>query len=181
MSLKPYSFEPNVSDIDSFESNYCVSLCLPKVQRRAQVGVNEWCSCENCAKMSNDLECMCCSESDNVKQLLDSKKCVTATASFEKIILDEEILNITRQQMIMKTKNKLKKKQLSALEVPNKTWRYICYVQFTHWVNSWTSLGKGIFKLKCIYTYKNILTKLYIIAFCRVGSTFSTITKFKYF
>ncbi|XP_060882052.1 uncharacterized protein LOC132953700, partial [Metopolophium dirhodum] len=94
--------------------------------------------------MSNDLECMCCSEFDYVKQLLDSKKCVTATASFEKIILAEEILNITRQQMIMKTKNKLKKKQLSALEVPNKTWRYICYVQFTHWVNSWTSLGKGV-------------------------------------
>ncbi|XP_022160038.1 uncharacterized protein LOC111026292, partial [Myzus persicae] len=54
------------------------------------------------------------------------------------------VLVITRQQMIMKTKNKLKKKQLSALEVPNKTWRYICYVQFTHWVNSWTSLGKGV-------------------------------------
>jgi len=170
MSLKPYSFEPNVSDIDSFEPNYSVSLCLPNVQGRAQVEVNEWCNCENCAKMSNDLECMCCSEFDNVKQLLDSKKCVTATASFEKIILDEEILNITRQQMIMKTKNKLKKKQLSALEVPNKTWRYICYVQFTHWVNSWTSLGEGIFKLKCTYTYKNILTKLYIIAYCRVGS-----------
>jgi len=63
---------------------------------------------------------MCCSEFDNVKQLLDSKKCVTATASFEKNILDQEILNITRQQMIMKTKNKLKKKQLSALEVMNK-------------------------------------------------------------
>ncbi|KAL4153640.1 hypothetical protein QTP88_001473 [Uroleucon formosanum] len=114
MSLKPYSFEPNVSDIDSFEPNYSVSLCLPNVQGRAQVEVNEWCNCENCAKMSNDLESKCCSEFDNVKQLLDSKKCVTATASFEKIILDEEILNITRQQMIMKTKNKLKKKQLSA-------------------------------------------------------------------
>ncbi|XP_025420053.1 uncharacterized protein LOC112690288 [Sipha flava] len=94
--------------------------------------------------MSNDFKCMCCSEFDNIKQLLDSKKCVTVTTSFEKIILDEEILNITRQQMIMKTKNKLKKKQLSALEVLNKTWKYICYVQFTHWVNSWTSLGKGI-------------------------------------
>ncbi|KAL4089828.1 hypothetical protein QTP88_024789 [Uroleucon formosanum] len=141
MSLKPYSFEPNVSDIDSFEPNYSVSLCLPNVQGRAQVEVNEWC---NCAKMSNDLECMCCSEFDNVKQLLDSKKCVTATASFEKIILDEEILNITRQQMIKKTKNKVKKKQLSALEVLNKTWRYICYVQFTHWVNLWTSLEKEL-------------------------------------
>jgi hypothetical protein len=53
------------------------------------------------------------------------------TTSFEKIILDEEILNITRQQMIMKTKNKLKKKQLSALEVPNKTWRYIKFMYCT--------------------------------------------------
>lgn len=39
MSLKPYSFEPNVSDIDSFEPNYSVSLCLPNVQERAQVEV----------------------------------------------------------------------------------------------------------------------------------------------
>lgn len=73
MSLNPYSFEPNVGDIDGFEPNYSTSLCPLDVQGRTQVDVNEWCVCENCTKMSNDFECMCCSEFDNVKQLLDSK------------------------------------------------------------------------------------------------------------
>jgi len=115
MSLKPYSFEENVGDIDIFERNYSIFLCLPDIQRRTQVKVNEWCSSENCAKMSNDFECKCCLEFYNTKQLLDSKKCVTATTSFEKIILDDEILNITRQQMIIKTKKKIEEKAVERI------------------------------------------------------------------
>jgi len=57
--------------------------------------------------------------------------------------MDEEVLNITRQQMILKTNDVKRKKMLSTSNPENKTWRFICYKQFTHWINSWTAIGKG--------------------------------------
>jgi hypothetical protein len=40
MSLNPYSFEPNVGDIDRFEPNYSICLCLPDIKKRTQLEIN---------------------------------------------------------------------------------------------------------------------------------------------
>lgn len=55
-----------------------------------------------------------------------------------------KVLNITRQQISVKSKNKRKKNMLRSSQPNNKMWRYICYKQFTYWINSWNSIGKGM-------------------------------------
>ncbi|XP_050066073.1 P2X purinoceptor 7-like [Aphis gossypii] len=72
-----------------------------------------------------------------------NNECITKNALFSKIILDEDILKITRQYMISKTKKKTKKISLQSATMENKAWRYICYKQFTLWVNSWMPIGRG--------------------------------------
>jgi len=72
-----------------------------------------------------------------------NNECITKNASFSKIILDEDILKITRQYKISKTQNKTKKISLQSATMENKAWRYICYKQFTLWVNSWMTIGRG--------------------------------------
>jgi len=79
----------------------------------------------------------------NLKKLRSGNKCITESDLFKKIVLDEDIINITRHQIILKTNNKSKKKLLSMSILSNSSWRYICYTQYTHWINSWSSLGKG--------------------------------------
>ncbi|KAE9524465.1 hypothetical protein AGLY_015186 [Aphis glycines] len=44
---------------------------------------------------------------------------------------------------LLNRKIKAKKKTLSSSQLTNKIWRYICYKQFTYWINSWNSIGKG--------------------------------------
>jgi len=57
--------------------------------------------------------------------------------------MDEEVIDITRKQIISKTKNKGKKKLLCNTILENKTRRYLCYKQFVFWANEWTPIGKG--------------------------------------
>lgn len=145
MALQPYSFEPTINDIDSnFNPMHFANEILNTnlcIENKSIKPVNEWCLCEKCLNLSTDRECVCCIEFENLQKLCLDKKCITLNKSFSKIILDEEILNITRQQMIVKTKNRKKRNNLCILD--NKIWRFICYKQFTHWVNSWSKLGKG--------------------------------------
>ncbi|XP_025196198.1 uncharacterized protein LOC112595272 [Melanaphis sacchari] len=42
-----------------------------------------------------------------------------------------------------KQRIKQKKRSLQSATVENKAWRYICYKQFTLWVNSWMTIGRG--------------------------------------
>jgi len=62
--------------------------------------------------------------------------------NFQKIILDEDNLKITRQYMISKTSNKTKK-SLQPATMENKAWRYICYKQLPLWVNTQMPIGRG--------------------------------------
>jgi len=145
MALQPYSFEPTINDIDSnfnpmlFSNEF--SNTNVSIENRSLKPVNEWCLSEKCISLNTDRKCVCCIEFENLQKLCPDKKCITLNKSFSKIILDAEILNITRQQMIVKTKNRNKRNNL--LMFNNKTWRFVCYKQFTHWVNSWSKLGKG--------------------------------------
>ncbi|CAI6370991.1 unnamed protein product [Macrosiphum euphorbiae] len=148
MSIRPYSFEPTVNDIDMADIQPGRNEPdIPKqLEGRSKINVNDWCLCNKCIWFTTDQECICCFELEKLHKLLphsNKKTCITEISSFSKIILDEEVLNITRQQIIVKSKNKSKKKMLSSSQPTNKMWRYICYKQFTHWINSWNSIGKG--------------------------------------
>ncbi|XP_025205861.1 uncharacterized protein LOC112602139 [Melanaphis sacchari] len=67
------------------------------------------------------------------------EKCVIMTTN----LLDIDVLNITRHQLILKSKNKTKRKLLSVDEPENKLWRYLAYKNFISWINAWTTIGKG--------------------------------------
>ncbi|KAL4126499.1 hypothetical protein QTP88_010721 [Uroleucon formosanum] len=103
-----------------------------------------WCSCGYCKGMLSDIECLCCNELPNLEKIRNQeRKCITLHQSFSKLILDKEILNITRHNLILKTKNRINKKKLGQHHPENKTWRFICYKQYTSWVNSWIAMGRG--------------------------------------
>lgn len=72
--------------------------------------------------MKSDKECVCCFEFDNLTRLHGKRNCITNIPSFSKVIMDEEILNITRHQMIIKTRNSKKKRMLSSPFPQNKTY-----------------------------------------------------------
>ncbi|KAL4148699.1 hypothetical protein QTP88_002869 [Uroleucon formosanum] len=103
-----------------------------------------WCSCGYCKGMLSDIECLCCNELPNLEKIRNQeRKCITLHQSFSKLILDKEILNITRHNLILKTKNRINKKKLGQHHPENKTWRFICYKQYMSWVNSWIAMGRG--------------------------------------
>ena len=142
MSIVPYNFEPLVSDADLFDYTHYEESSV-NYNGRSKLNVSDWCLCRKCENQLSDRECVCCYEHSNIFKMCLNDKCITENPSFSKIILDEEILRITKQFMISKSKNKNKQKMLQKATQENKTWRYICYKQFTLWVNSWTSIGKG--------------------------------------
>lgn len=112
MSLKPFCFEPTVEDIDSRTFNELrinPILTVNYLVRMAKHPGN-WCLCKECPTLQTDKECICCYEYENISKLHSNIQCVTKLSSFKKIIMDEEVLNITRQQMILKTNNVKKKK-----------------------------------------------------------------------
>jgi len=145
MSLRPYCFEPTLQDIDetTLETISVNPLVAISCDERTKKEIKDWCLCKKCTTMKTDKECVCCFEFDNLTKLHDKKICITNIPSFRKVIMDEEILNITRHQMIIKARNSNKKKMLSSPCLQNKTWRFICYKQFIHWINSWSAIGKG--------------------------------------
>jgi len=141
MSIIPYNFEPLVTDIDNYDYMEYEETVV-SYKDRSKLIVTDWCSCGKCEKQINDRECVCCFELANIFKMCTNNACITENTLFSKIILDEDILKITRQYMISKTKKKTKK-SLQSATMENKAWRYICYKQFTLWVNSWMAIGKG--------------------------------------
>jgi len=74
--------------------------------------------------MTTDQESMCCQEYDKIKYLAGNYACITQNNLFEKLVLDKDVLTITRHQLILKSKNKTKRQLLSVDEAENKLWRY---------------------------------------------------------
>lgn len=112
MSLQPYCFEPTLQDIDetTLETISVNPLVAISWDERTKKETKDWCLYKKCITMKSDKECICCFEFDNLTKLHGKKTCITNIPSFRKVIMDEEILNITRHQMIIKTHNSNKKK-----------------------------------------------------------------------
>ncbi|CAI6359169.1 unnamed protein product [Macrosiphum euphorbiae] len=114
MSIIPYNFEPLVTDVDNYD--YLENEeSVVSYNDRSKLAVTDWCSCGKCEKQINDRECVCCFELANIFKMCTNNECITKSASFSKIILDEDILKITRQYKISKTKNKTKKEVYNQL------------------------------------------------------------------
>uniref|UniRef100_A0A146LY13 MBD domain-containing protein n=1 Tax=Lygus hesperus TaxID=30085 RepID=A0A146LY13_LYGHE len=97
------------------------------------------CSCEMCCTM--DEKSFCCSDIPNVAAVKSDFQCITHHPSFEKLILDNDVLSITRHMLSLKTKNKNKKNLLNTITPLNITWRYIAYKQFVSWINGSIAIG----------------------------------------
>lgn len=139
VSIEPYQFEPerrednNCSDSDS-DSN------IPETAGRANT--RTWCLCGLCEIMVMDEESVCCCEVSNVKTVKSEQyQCVTLNPSFNRLIVDCEVLTMTRHNLSLKTKSRIKKRLLIADNPSNKTWRYTAYKQFVSWINAWTAIG----------------------------------------
>lgn len=113
MTLQPYSFEPTINDIDSnFNPILFVNGFLNThlfIQNRSLKSKNEWCLCEKYVNLVLVVNTFFCIEFENLQKLCSDKKCITLNKSFSKIISNEEILNITRQRLIVKIKNRKKR------------------------------------------------------------------------
>jgi len=161
-SVKPYQFEPDCSnerDSNNFTENNDFEINMDN--RRGKLN---WCKCGQCVVMTTDQESVCCRESEKVKQVSGIACCVTNNVLFNKLVLDKDVLNISRHKMILKSKKKQKKKVLCKSEPQNKVWRYLAYKQFISWINAWTTIGKEnrivipscvIYKIRQTYPEEN--------------------------
>lgn len=137
-----YLFEPeyqNDDEIDTFSEYSGVQY----VNFENRSGTRNWCKCEKCIVMTTNQESICCQEYDNIKHLVGNNACITQNNLFEKLVLDRDVLNITRHQLILKSKNKTKRQLLCVDEPENKFWRYISYKNFTSWINACTTIEIG--------------------------------------
>jgi hypothetical protein len=60
--------------------------------------------------MDSDEQSVCCAEFENIKICMQHYTCVSKNPSFPKLILDMEVLNVSRQLLGTKTKSKWKQK-----------------------------------------------------------------------
>lgn len=137
-----YLFEPeyeNYDEIDTVLEYHGIQY----VNYENRSGTSNWCSCEKCVVMTTDQESMCCHEYDKIKHLAGNYACITQNNLFEKLVLDKDVLTITRHQLILKSKNKTKRQLPSVDEAENKLWRYLAYKNFTSWINAWDKFEKG--------------------------------------
>lgn len=137
-----YLFELEYENDDEINS-FLEYSAIQYVNYENRSGTRNWCSCEKCVVMTTNQESVCCQEYANIKHLIRNYTFITQNNLFEKLILDRDVLNITRYQLILKSKNKTKRQLLSVDEPENKLWRYLAYKNFTSWINAWTAIGKG--------------------------------------
>lgn len=113
-SVKRYQFEPNCineRDSNNFNENNDFEI---NVDNRS--GKLNWCKCGQCVVMTTDQESVCCQESEKVKRVSGIVGCVTNNVLFNKLVLDKDVLNISRHKTILKSKKKQKTKVLCKSE-----------------------------------------------------------------
>ena len=136
--IQLYSFEPRKSNSNDNK----------KPERRVnrelidRNGKTDWCDCGECVIMPTDEESVCCVESDIINNIRGSVECITQHISFDNIVLSIDALNTLRHFIVSKQAAP-QHILLDLSESTNRTWRYLAYTQFIHWVNSWASLGKN--------------------------------------
>lgn len=93
------------------------------------------CTCENCVQMQNDFEQVCCQDnSAMIGNKLGTEKCIARTSAFRDVCLNVNVLEAALGTWRTFTDN--------ALNISNKSYRFIAYRQYISWVYGW--LGKDV-------------------------------------
>ncbi|KAF4523832.1 hypothetical protein B566_EDAN008067 [Ephemera danica] len=108
-----------------------------------RAGNTEWCTCGNCRVMPDNIQSICCNDSEEVKIAKGGAQCVTIHDAFKTLILNEQSLTLSRHKMLSFEKDYLKAKKLKNLDAAD-TWRYVAYRDFILWVNCKKNLGRNI-------------------------------------
>ena len=136
-NLRPYDFEPEISDGSAEENDDSQSSSSGEENdddtNVARIGNTDWCTCSRCRSMTTYEESICCKE-DVPKDRLGEHVCITAHDDFAAVCLNEAVLKTTLSML-----NNLRGDTLS---YENNALRYAAYRQFTWWV--YNRLGKGV-------------------------------------
>ena len=94
-----------------------------------------------CLIMPKAAECVCCNDNDDIVQKMEDRECIVFHDCFQTTVLNEESINLLREEFFVHEKNASKKNKL-AEDFSNTSWRYLAYRYFVRWINSWVSMGK---------------------------------------
>ncbi|VDI24238.1 Hypothetical predicted protein [Mytilus galloprovincialis] len=134
MGLVPYNFEPEYS-VQEMNTN---SVAEPTSQQ-AFPTLEEWCDCGNCQQMPSPEECVCCRHAEFVYPNLEDHQCITQIESFDKLILNPDVLALSFIQMMM-----FKRQRVRAPDQLNsRQSRLVAYRQFVCLMLKGERLGKG--------------------------------------
>ena len=64
--LKPYNFEPTVSDIENTDWEVSSSTMQTKKAKKEWRGNLDWCLCGKCKTLSTNAESLCCCEKNEI-------------------------------------------------------------------------------------------------------------------
>ncbi|KAL9976758.1 hypothetical protein ACROYT_G014087 [Oculina patagonica] len=141
----PYQFEPEhsssdeieeeISEAEEEEEEIVRSAPSNAVRRTANTS---WCACDVCELMPTEKECVCCKELKFLSKVVKDLSCVTKHSNFEAVCLNRDVLWTALVSLHDRESAGLPDKQ----EVPNRSFRYAAYRQFTWWVHG--HLGKKI-------------------------------------
>ena len=68
--LKPYDFEPRVSDYENTDGEVSSSVMQTKEAEKERKGNLNWCLCGKCKAMSTNTEGLCCREKNKCRMKL---------------------------------------------------------------------------------------------------------------
>lgn len=127
--LQPYMFEPMLTDeeLDRREN-------IQRQQADATRG-----RCNNCIVMDDDMQSKCCQEDDMVSSTRGDDDCVAMKASFERAVLNEEMILMYRHDILLHSKNDLEKKR--AKDDSNINKRFLAYKTYIKWINAGHKIG----------------------------------------
>ena len=93
------------------------------------------CTCENCVQTQNDFEQACCQDnSAMIGNKLGTEKRIARTSAFRDVCLNVNVLEAALGTWRTFTDN--------ALNISNKSYRFIAYRQYISWVYGWQ--GKDV-------------------------------------
>ena len=136
-NLRPYEFEPEISDGSSDgsaeDNNDSEEDDEEDDVATRRIGNIEWCSCGRCRSMTTYQESVCCKE-DVPEDIMVDHLCITEHDDFSVVCLNNAVLKTTLSML-----NNLRGDNLT---YENNALRYAAYRQFTWWVHN--RLGQGV-------------------------------------
>jgi hypothetical protein len=99
-NILPYQFEPERQRrADDHDDNNGLSQSDEIRDDEMDISVDRlndisWCGCQHCVILPTQLECLCCSEIENTKTLMDEENihCITEHSAFAMVCLNRHVL-----------------------------------------------------------------------------------------